>query len=343
MQANDQSTAEDLNSVSDNLSFESLLTARQGGETEPTESESEEQSEEPGDEEPETEEIEEQSEEAEDEEPSQEGESEIDLLNLTPEQIQELAKKGKSRLLQRIGELTAQKKSLEEQLASVPKQRVREISPDELPEFIAQLDTAEKIQAKYEELEKTLDTTDALLEEYSEYGMDDYITVDNREFTKKQLKQANRNAREAINKFLPAQARNLAKQEQLKQLETQYSEAARKEVPEIQDEESEIGKNFKSLISDPLIDRVKKSVPEIGFQIEYILAHAARSIYGKKSSKLPTGAGTKLKANPPASPVSSGAAKSGKNQGGRAQDAYKRFEASGSIEDLIAARAARFS
>lgn len=343
MQANDQSTAEDLNSVSDNLSFESLLTARRGGETEPTEPEAEGEPEETGDEEPEAEEPEGQPEDSDDDDPSQEGEPEIDLLNLSPEQIQELAKKGKSRLLQRIGELTAQKKSLEEKLASVPQPRVRELKPDELPKWVTEINSHDQIQAKYDELEKTLDTTDALLEEYAEYGMDDYITVDNREFTKKEIKQANRNAREAINKFLPAQSRNIAKNEQLKQLEAQYSEAARKEVPEIQDEESEIGKNFKSLVDDPLIDRVKKTVPEIGFQIEYILAHAARSIYGKKSPKLPTGAGTKLKAEPSASPVSSGAAKSGKNQSGKAQDAYRRFEASGSIEDLIAARAARFS
>lgn len=352
MQANDPSIAGDEKPVVENLSFEELLTSRMKGETAPEEEpeeQSEESPEEPeesaedapqGDEEQDAEETEETEEEAE-EEP--EGGSDIDLLNLSPEQIQELAKKGKSRLLQRIGELTAQKKALEEKLATQPPPQVKEIPTSELPEFIRELDSAEKIQAKYAELEKTLETTDLLLEEHEDYQPDDLIAVGNQEFTKRQIRQANRNAREALTKLLPAQAQHLAKQEQYQKLEAQYSEAAKKEVPDILDEKSEIGKNYKSLIEDPLVQRVKKEVPEIGFQIEYILAHASRSIFGNKAKPLPAGAGEKLKANPPASPVSSGAAKTSKNPKAKVQEAYKRFEMTGSIEDLIAARTARHS
>ena len=212
-----------------------------------------------------------------------------------------------------------------------------------LPEFIRALDTAEKLKAKYTELEETLETTDQLLEEHEDYGPDDFIVVGDKEFTKKQLRQANRNAREAINKLIPAQAQHLARQEQYRQLEKQYSEAAKKEVPAILDENSEVGKQFRNLIEDPLVGKLKKSVPELGFQIEYILAHAARSLYGKGSVNLPSGAGEKLKTNPSASPVSSSMQKSENPAKAKQQDAYKRFEASGSIEDLIAARTSRFS
>jgi hypothetical protein len=341
MQANDPSIAGDANPVSDNLSFEELVFTNR--EEIPLEPEAEEESIDnlDGAEAEESEVESDEAEEAEEEEESGESESEIDLLSLTTEQIQELAKKGKSRLLQRVGELTAQKKALEEKLLSQP--QVKEIEQHVLPDFIRALDTADKLKAKYTELEGTLETTDQLLEEHEDYGPDDFIVVGDKEFTKKQIRQANRNAREAINKLIPAQAQHLAKLEQYQQLEAQYSEAAKKEVPAILDENSEVGKQFKNLIEDPLVGKLKRSVPELGFQIEYILAHAARSIFSKGSAKLPSGAGEKLKANPPASPVSSSMQKSKNSAKSKQQDAYKRFEASGSIEDLIAARISRHS
>ena len=121
MKATNPSDAGDVKtSGNDSLSFEEFVaqrTRQATGEEEPEQSE--ESSEEPQEEEaPEGAELEESAEPEEEltddigeEEPE---ESDIDLLNLSPEQIQELAKKGKSRLLQRIGELTAKTKTLEE-------------------------------------------------------------------------------------------------------------------------------------------------------------------------------------------------------------------------------------
>ena len=108
-----------------NISIEELIAQRIGKATasqeEPLE-ESEEETEEEDDlASSESEDVEESDEESEEEnEEEAEGQNEIDLLDLTTEQIQELAKKGKSRLLQRIGELTAQKKALEEKLTARP-------------------------------------------------------------------------------------------------------------------------------------------------------------------------------------------------------------------------------
>ncbi len=264
-------------------------------------------------------------------------ESDVDLLNLSPEQIQELAKKGKSRLLQRIGELTAKTKSLEEQLQKV-QPAAKEVPQEQNP--FSNIQTMDDLKAKYDELEETLNATDELLDEYEDYGSDDIITVEGREFTKRQIRKANRNAKEAITKFLPAQHVHLSKLQQFEQLSAQYQEAAKKEVPEIMDEESEIGKNFKALVEDPIVAKVKEQVPEVGFQMEYLLAHAARSIFGRKS-KVPTGAGTRLKVEPPSSPVGAGAARSGKNPKAKGQEVYKRFESTGSVADWVAARIAR--
>jgi hypothetical protein len=340
-----QATAEADKSVSDNLSFEELIARRIGQETAPEETEEEPQdAEEPEETEPasqdDEEEVEEAEEESEEESEESKEQSDIDLLNLTPEQIQDLAKKGKSRLLQRIGELTAQKRSLEEKLAAQP-QMTRQVEENEIPEAIRKLNTFENLKEFYDEMTKTLESTDEILDEHEDYGPDDIITVGDKEFTKRQIRKANRNAKEALTKFIPAQQQQLIKVAQFGEMSKQYTEAAKKEVPEIQDEESEIGKNYKALVEDPLVARVKSEIPEIGMQIEYILAHAARSIFGKKAKAVQAGAGNKLKVSPPASPVGSGAAKAGSNTKAKAKDAYSRFESTGSVEDWVASRIAK--
>jgi len=342
--SNPEATAEAIESVS-NLSFEELVAQRVARQTSPEE-EPEEESEESTevDEEPaslEDEESPESEEETEEEsEEEAEEESEIDLLSLTTEQIQSLAKKGKSRLLQRIGELTAQKKALEEKIQSQPQSQAKVVPQDENP--FREVASFEALKGKYDELERTLETTDEILEEHEDYGPDDIIVVGDKEFSKKQIRKANRNAREALTKYIPAQQQHLIKIAQYEEMSKQYSEAAKSEVPEIQDEESEIGKSYKALVSDPLIDRIKAQVPEIGFQIEYILAHASRSIYGNKKIKTQSAMGSKLKVNPSSTPYGAGAAKSSSPAKAKVGDAYNRFERSGSPEEWIAARIAKF-
>lgn len=342
--SNPEATAEAIESVS-NLSFEELVAQRVARQTSPEE-EPEEESEESteADEEPaslEDEESPESEEETEEEsEEEAEEESEIDLLSLTTEQIQSLAKKGKSRLLQRIGELTAQKKALEEKIQSQPQSQAKVVPQDENP--FREVASFEALKGKYDELERTLETTDEILEEHEDYGPDDIIVVGDKEFSKKQIRKANRNAREALTKYIPAQQQHLIKVAQYEEMSKQYSEAAKSEVPEIQDEESEIGKSYKALVSDPLIDRIKAQVPEIGFQIEYILAHASRSIYGNKKIKTQSAMGSKLKVNPSSTPYGAGAAKSSSPAKAKVGDAYNRFERSGSPEEWIAARIAKF-
>ena len=335
--SNPEATAEAIESVS-NMSFEELVAQRTARLSNP-EHESEEQSEElepEGEEEevpvePEDSEIEEEAEE-------EEEESEIDLLSLTTEQIQSLAKKGKSRLLQRIGELTAQKKALEEKIRSQPE--VKQVPQEQNP--FREIQSFDDLKAKYQELEKTLESTDELLEEYEDYRSEDIILVGDREFTKQQIKKANRNSREALTKFLPAQQAHLMQIAQWEQLKGQYIAAAEEEVPDIKDETTIVGKQFKDLMSDPLIEKLRKQVPEIGHQIEYLLAHASNSINGVTRIKKQAAVGNKLKISPSPSPFGAGAAKSSVSSKIKGNDAYGRFEKSGSPEEWIAARIAKF-
>lgn len=334
--SNPEATAEAIESVS-NLSFEELVAQRMerhNPEPEPEEQPEEEVSEDEEEEVP----VESEETEAEEEAEEEEEESEVDLLSLTTEQIQALAKKGKSRLLQRIGELTAQKKALEEKIQSQP--QVKEVPQEENP--FREIQSFDDLKAKYQELERTLETTDALLEEYEDYRADDIILVGDKEFTKQQIRKANRNSRDALTKYLPAQQAHLQQIAQMEQLKGQYIAAAEEEVPDIKDESTPVGKQFRDLVSDPLIEKLRKQVPEIGYQIEYILAHAANSINGGTRIKKQPAVGNKLKVSPSSSPFGAGAAKSSTSSKSKVVDAYSRFERSGSPEEWIAARIAKY-
>ena len=275
-------------------------------------------------------------------EEEEEEEQEIDLLSLNPEQLQALAKKSRSRLLHRVGELTAQKKALEEKLSSQAESKPLPVVPQEENPF-RDIESVEGLQAKFAELEKVAEETDNILEEHEDYGAEDIIVVGDREFTKKEIRKANRNAREAMAKYLPAQHAELARREQRVQMEAHYTGLIPQEVPELANEDSELSKQYKALLSDPLVEQVNKLVPDLGPQLPYILAHAVRSIHRSQKSKVAVkAAGVVSKAKVPGTPFGAGAAKSGPKTAKKSADqAYQRFQTSTSVEDWVAARVAR--
>jgi len=325
---------------SQNLSFEELIAQRTSQYADP-----EEQSEEVTEEEPEeTEEEEtpeEQPEETEEipEEETEEEAPEIDLLSLSPAEIQALAKKGKSRLLHRIGELTAKVHAAEQRLSQAETKPLPVIPAAENP--FRELKTADEIKAKYAELEKVAEETDRILEDHEDYAADDVITLGDKEFTKKQIRQANRNARDAMLKFLPAQHAEVVRIEQRTQMAAAYQAAIPVEVPEVTDESTELGKQFQAMLSDPLVEQVRERVPDLAPQLNYLLAHALRSIAQKAPAK-PTPAAVPTRGKVPSSPFgAAGPRSSAKPVRKQVEEATQRFEKSGSVEDWIAARQAK--
>lgn len=330
--------------ASDNISPEDFLALRTAkfaqdysGEDE-AETELEEESEVDDDEIPddESEEIEDDSEEEESEE--------VDLLSLTTEQIQELAKKGKSRLLHRIGELTAKNKALEDRLTTQPDQKTKIIPQSENP--FRDLKTVELVNSKTDEIQKLSDECERLLEEYEDLGSDDIITLGDRQFTKKEIRVAARNSRDALLKFLPAQHAEIKRGVQLGEMETQYNAAVISEVPELADSKSELSKQYKSMMADPLIEQVRALIPDLAPQMGYLIGHALKSLSRNKAKKSPVIATeVKTKAKVPSNPFGAAAGKSpSKNSVNKeAESAYKKFEESGSEASWIAARIAKFS
>jgi len=188
---------------------------------------------------------------------------------------------------------------------------------------------------------------DRVLEDHEDYAADDVITFMGKEFTKKEIRLANRNARAALLKFLPAQRAELQRSEQRSEMEEKFNAAIPLEIPELADPETPMAKQFNAMLTDPLVAEVKRLVPEIAPQMGYLLAHAARSM-ASKSKPLTTTAkaapGTPPRPKVSGSPVGAAAAKTGGNPDKKREEQKSaRYEQTGSIEDLVAARAARHS
>ena len=337
---------EEAQNPSSNISFDDYINRRSQEISEPEaeaaepEDESWEETEESLEPEAVSDELDESDEEVEEEEGEEE--QEVDLLSLNPEQLQALAKKSRSRLLHRVGELTAQKKALEEKLSSQAQTKPLPVIPQEENPF-RDIESVEGLQSKFAELEKVAQETDNILEEHEDYGAEDIIVVGDKEFTKKEIRRANRNAREAMAKYLPAQQAELARRDQRKQMHEHFTGLIPQEVPEVADEESDIGKQYKALLADPLVELVNLHVPDLGPQLPYILAHAVRSIHRSQKSKVAVkAAGTISKAKVPGTPYGAGAAKSGPKTAKKSADqAYQKFQSSTSVDDWIAARVAK--
>ncbi len=333
-----------------NMSFEQFVARRtQALATEPEEESQQEadpeeipEDELPADEvENESEEIAEEEAEGEEETEDEEAQ-EFDIESLSPEQIQQIAKKGKSRLLQRIGELTAKNKSLEESL------NTNRADAKPLPKPIADnpfasYQTIEALDAKREELERVAEWTDQLLEDHEDYGPEDLIQMDGKEFTKKEIRLANRNSRNALLKLIPAQHAEIVRVGQRKEQELAFDAAIPEQIPELADEASDMSKSWQAMLADPLTEQIRQRVPEIAPQLRYLLAHAARSMsLTYKPQPRSTAPGVKPKPKVAGNPVPVAAARSGPPGKAKAGEAYQKFEQTGGVDDWIAARAARF-
>jgi len=347
MQNQSEPIAEAKNTASDNLSFEALIEQRISAMTEPEEAPEQDEPEETEEvDEPEAEtqediETEPETEEEATEETTEEESPPIDLLNLSPEDIQALAKKAKSRLLADIGKLRAENRILQAEL-NKPQADAKPLpAPIENNPF-SDLKTIEEVTAKFKELERVADETDRILEDHEDYAADDVISLGDKEFTKKEVRMANRNARNAMAKFLPAQAAQIQRMGQLKAMEEQYAAAIPVEIPEIADAESPIAKQFNAMVADPLVQQVRDRVPDLAPQLGYILAHAARSINSLKAKPKTPAATVKPQAKPPASPFGAAGPRSGALPARKAvQQARERYEKSGSQADYEAYRLAQ--
>ena len=319
--------------------------------------EAQQETEEPEAEEVETEEVEQEevqettAEETTEAEESEDVLSQLDLDDMSEEDLRELSEKLGSRAVARFGELTAKRKAAEERLAQL-ESRLRE-KPNPLQNNkvennpFSNLDTIEKLQDKAKEVDSIVEWAEDILFESDNYAADDVVTeVEGKELTKADVRKSLLQARKAQKTFLPDQLNTLQVREQGIQMTEAFDKRAKEELSWLEGEDNDLRKQYEATVGDERFKKLKevlnKEAPEIAPQIDYWFAHATNSIYGRKPV-VETKASPKL--NPPrtGNPVS---AKSEKSEGRTAKalkELEARFKKTGNARDFAELRKLKMS
>ena len=271
-----------------------------------------------------------------------------DIDELTDEEIAELAQKGKSGLLKRIAELTAKRKLAEEKAAALEaavqqaKQQLPEPKVENNP--YANVTTVDDLQGKLKEVNEVVEWAEEILFRSEDMAASDIVaTVDGKEYTKADIRESLRKARRAKDRFIPAQFQELQAKMERSNLETAFKQQARKELGWLEGEDNDVRKRYEAMVADPRLKKLKDSVPEIAPQIEYLIAHAANSMYGRREIPMEKSKGPTL--NPPSNPSTTAAApeKAEARMEKSIKDVESRFRQTGKGSDFIALRAAQIS
>jgi len=303
---------------SDNLNpdaFEHLFLNASPGEPENQEAESEET-----EEDDESEDVEETAEEEEETEETEDEAEAIDLDSLTPEQIQAIANKARSKALARYGKLTGEIKDLKAQLEqatakpSNPLEQARKVDNPR----IAAIKTIADLQSEQEQAEAVEEWAQSILDMNGAADPGDIVVTGagagkDKEFTKEQLVQMRNSARKALKRDIPARLTEIQSEAELVKAKEWYDAQAAQIIPEIADDASPVAATHKALMGDPNLQRAFSLVPEVAAYGSLILAHAARSIellkaeQSKGKPKVATTKGTLPRPKAPAPPSNVGA------------------------------------
>ena len=319
--------------------------------------EAQQETEEPEAEEVETEEVEQEevqettAEETTEVEESEDVLSQLDLDDMSEEDLRELSEKLGSRAVARFGELTAKRKAAEERLAQLESRLKEKPNPLQNNKVennpFSNLDTIEKLQDKAKEVDSIVEWAEDILFESDNYAADDVVTeVEGKELTKADVRKSLLQARKAQKTFLPDQLNTLQVREQGIQMTEAFDKRAKEELSWLEGEDNDLRKQYEATVGDERFKKLKevlnREAPEIAPQIDYWFAHATNSIYGRKPV-VETKASPKL--NPPrtGNPAS---AKSEKSQGRTAKalkELEARFKQTGNARDFAELRKLKMS
>ena len=267
--------------------------------------------------------------------------SQMNMDDMSEDELRELAEKLGSRAVARFGELTAKRKQAEEELARL-KSEMQNEDPLKAKKPIANnpfndLNTVEELQDKAQEMDQVIEWAEDLIFNSDGYGPDDVVTEANgQELTKAQVRQTLRNARKTKDTLLPDRLRQLQEQAQSVQLKSAFAEQAKKELMWIGEEDNEVNKKYQAMIQDPRLKKLEEVMPEVSAQLPYLIAHAANSLYARK----PVGS-----MNPPKSGIPS-ASVSDRSTSKKAQsikEMSQQFRDSGNKNDIIRLRTLQLS
>ena len=305
----------------------------------------------------ETEEVLEESvdtEEAETSEESPESEdvlSQLDLDDMSEEDLRELADKLGSRAVARFGELTAKRKAAEEKLTQLEARLKEKPNPLETKKVennpYGNLDTIEKLQQKAAEVDQVIEWAEDLIFESDGYGADDVVTeVEGKEWTKKDVRQSLLRARKAQKTFLPDQLSKVQLRAEGEVLTKQFDSQAKQELSWLEGDDNDLRKQFEATVGDERFKKLKsvlkRESPDIAAQLDYWFAHATNSIHGRKL----VGVGKKSPTLNPPKTGNPASAQSEKGMGRTAKalkELEARFKQTGNARDFAALRKLKMS
>lgn len=278
--------------------------------------------------------------------------SNIDLDNLSEEELRDLSDKLGSRAVLRFGELTAKRKQAEAELSELRKKLQDSDNPlkgnvDQSRNPYRNVSTVEDLQKVAQDIDSVIEWAEDTIFNAEGYGADDVVTeVKGKEYTKAEVRKQLLDARKAEKKFLPAQLKVLQDREYAKQAKSSLTEKAREEFGWIGKEGDDLNEKYQAMLTDPRLEGLEEFSPELAAQLPYLLAHSANSLYGRRV--IPSDAATPTKKGVQLDPPSSmpGSAKSEKQIGSalkNLQNTQKAFRESGSKDDFIKMRTMRFS
>jgi hypothetical protein len=268
--------------------------------------------------------------------------SQLDLDDMSEDDLRELSEKLGSRAVARFGELTAKRKAAEAKLKKMEAQ-LQNNNPLETQEVAnnpyASVDTVQGLQEKAKEVTDVIEWAEETLFNADGYGPEDVVTeVEGKELTKSDVRKSLLNARKARDKYLPAQLQTVQRVQQSHQLKEAFDVQAEKDLNWLQGDDNDVRKSYEAMIGDPRFDSLReKADPEVAAQLNYLMAHAANSIYGRKPVKEAPKSAT---LTPPKAAISAGASSDkGVNKSVKAlKDLNQRFRHSGNKSDFVTLR-----
>lgn len=273
--------------------------------------------------------------------------SQLDLDSMSEAELKELSQKFGSRAVARFGELTAKRKAAEERVALLEAQLRDKSNPLDSAEKVENnpfesLDTIEKLQEKAKEINDIVEWADDILFQSDGYGADDVVAlIDGKEMTKAEVRKHLIQAKKAKSKFLPDQLGKVQAVEAAKQAEENFAAQAKEQLSWLSGNDNDVRTQYEGMISDDRYqetkDQIRKINPSVAAQLDFLMAHAANSLYGQKPVVEKKGS---IKLDPPASGVPS-VAKSEKSESKRAKaikELSNSFSSSGSISDFVKLR-----
>ena len=268
--------------------------------------------------------------------------SHLDLDDMSEEDLRELSEKLGSRAVARFGELTAKRKAAEAKLKKIEAQ-LQNNNPLETQEVAnnpyASVDTIQGLQEKAKEVTDVIEWAEETLFNADGYGPEDVVTeVEGKGLTKSDVRKSLLNARKARDKYLPAQLQTVQRVQQSHQLKEAFDTQAEQDLNWLQGEDNDVRKSYEAMIGDPRFNSLReKADPEVAAQLNYLIAHAANSIYGRKPVKEAPKSAT---LTPPKAAITAGASSDkGVNKSVKAlKDLNQRFRHSGNKSDFITLR-----